>query len=257
MAIRFTKKSKGPNTAGVAQEPPRKRRAGERAGVTMDKIVDAARHLIAREPGVVNIKLVAAELGVAHGSISEKLRRADTTLEKELTKIFLASILRPHEPGDNWKERIEELFQRSVQEGSASTPIARVVTPWIAQDPLSNSDFSDRLIYIFRDAGLNKSGCAAAYDVVLACLCGLLTVSFPDFQGGASAWSDRIASGVENMPPQRWPSLHYGGTELVTRARAKVPGADRKPGAETVALAQAVAGLAIHEIELIQLKMSL
>ncbi len=243
--------------AVAAKPPPPKRRAGERAGITMEKIVQAARAVVTRGSGELNVKLVAEELGVAYGSIGEKLRRTDTTLERELAKHFMASLLGPHAPGDKWRERLQGLFQTALARAAAEPASVRLATPFITEAPILAPEFADRLLYILRDAGLSADDCAAAFDIVLAGLCGTLIVSCPDYHGEPSVWSEGLKKTLEDTQKDPWSSLHYARSQLALRASAKAASAGGQPSAEMTALAITMAALVINEIHRVHLKTSL
>ncbi|RXF67201.1 hypothetical protein [Hansschlegelia zhihuaiae] len=223
----------------------------------MDKIVLAGRAVLARGSGTLNVKLVAEELGVTYGSISEKLRRADTTLEQELAKIFMAAILKPHAPGDKWEDRLKDLFATALSTASSAPELARMIIPMVAQGPLIEPQFADRLLYTLRDSGLGSQYCAAGYDIVLAGLCGMLTVSFPEWRGDPAAWSKGLKADLEALEQDRWPSIHYARSQLAARAADKATLVDGQPSAEAAAFAAMIAGMVIAEIKRLHLKTNL
>ena len=198
-----------------------RRKAGERVGLTKDQILEAAKKALSVRPGPVTVKAVAADLGVAHNSISGRLRREGTTLERELARDFLFNISRGMLPGEDWRPYLGDLFEDALRECEAHPGLARAVTPWLGQTPLLCSDFTERVLHLLAMAGLSVEAAEATYDVVIGALCGMLAVRSPDFGGDPDKWAKAIADGVERVHPRRLPLMHRSRKGLAAIARDK------------------------------------
>lgn len=237
---------------GSAPPPPPipvRRRAGERAGLTKDQILEAAKRVLSIGSGQLTVKAVAADLGVAHNSISGRLRREGTTLERELAKDFLFNISRAMLPGEDWRSHLLDLFNDALHECEAHPGLARAVIPWLGQSPLLCSDFTERVLHLLGAAGLSPEAAEATYEVVIAALCGMLAVRLPDFGGDPVRWADAIADGVERVHPRRLPLMHRSreGIAAIARDKARIGDSSKPDG--SLSFAQGMAGLVVCRIE--------
>ena len=177
--------------------PPVARKAGTRVGLTTDQILAAARRCIAARPGPITVKAVAADLGVAHNSISSRFKREGTTLERELAKEFLFSISRPMLPGEDWRSYLRNLFGDALREGETNPGLARAVALWIGHDPILCGEFTERVLHLLGSAGLSAAASEETHDVALAALCGMLAVRFPEFGGNPDKWAETVSNKLE------------------------------------------------------------
>ncbi len=179
--------------------PPIARKAGQRMGLTHDQILAAAKRTLKSRPGSVSVKAVAADLGVAHNSISGRLRRERTTLERELAKELLAKISRPMLPHEDWRSRLHDLFQDASDECRAHPGLAQAVIGWLGQSPRLSVDFTEQMLHLLAVAGLSPPVAETTLDVLVAALCGGLAVQCPIFGGDAAAWAESVAKEMERF----------------------------------------------------------
>ena len=201
--------------------PPVTRRAGTRVGLTKDQILDAAKRSIATRPGTVTVKAVAAALGVAHNSINSRFKRDGTTLERELAKEFLFSISRPMLPGEDWRSYLRNLFSDALRECETNPGLARAVTLWIGHDPTLCGEFTERVLHLLGSAGLSAQTAADTHDLVLAAVCGMLAVRFPDFGGNPDTWAKAVSQTMSAVDPRRLPLMHRSRDALAVAAGEK------------------------------------
>ena len=228
---------------------PVSRKPGERVGLTREQILAAAKRSIASRAGALSIKAVAAELGVAHNSISSRLRRDKTTLDLELAKDFLAAISRPMLPREDWRVHLREMFVDALRECDAHPGLARVVTPWLAQSPMLSPDFTERVFHVLASAGLRDEAGAEHLDLVLAPLCGMLSVRFPDFGKHPKAWAEAIAGTLQGVQERQHPLLYRAREKLALAAKQKAAGRKPSPTGKSQPAALLAAGVAIRSIE--------
>lgn len=223
MTIKITK-AKAAEVAKRAPSPAPKRKAGQRAGLSLNLILQHSKNVLAKGRPGFTVKAVAESLKVADGSVSERLRREGATLESLLAWDFLAEILPPMEPGDHWKTRIHGLFERAFSACVAVPNLAVVVTPWVSQGPQFNLAFTDRLLYILRESGLSWPDCALAYDHVMSTLCGTLLVAFPELHGGATPWVEKVKTDWADLSQRQLPILYGARNDLFEQLAKKASG---------------------------------
>lgn len=213
----------------VKPKAPPPRRAGQKVGLTLNDILAAALKVLATSPGPLTTKAVAAVLGVAHNSIGSHLRRERTTLEEALTKDVLSRIARPMGPQERWQSYLEALFVDTLEHCNSHPGLARCVTLLMAQDPTQCPVFTEGVLQALGSAGLTPSHAADQLDVVLATLCGMLAVRFPDFGGDPTTWAERVAQNLAGIEARRYPHLHPGAKTLEAMALDKVKRSARPP----------------------------
>ncbi len=218
---------------------PVRRTAGQKAGLTIGQILAAARTSLACRPGPLTVQAVAANLGVAHNSIGSRLRRGRTTLELELAKEFLLNISRPMLPGEEWRSYLRSLFQTAVHEGETHPGLARTAALWIAHDPNLCRDFTERVLHLLGSAGLSDEACVVNHDIVLAALCGMLVIRFPDVGGNPDTWAEAIAQNMTGIDARRLPLMHRNREALAALARQKVSAREKPDSEDGFALATA------------------
>jgi len=206
---------------GPPPPPPIARKAGQRMGLTHDQILAAAKRTLKSRPGSVSIKAVAADLGVAHNSISGRLRRERTTLERELAKELLAKISRPMLPHEDWRSRLHDLFQDASDECRAHPGLAQAVIGWLGQSPRLSVDFTEQMLHLLAFAELSPPVAETTLDVLVAALCGGLAVQCPIFGGDAAAWAESVAKEMERVPANRYPLTYRSRAGLSLMASKK------------------------------------
>ena len=231
-----------------------RRKAGERIGLTKDQILDATKRALSTRPGPVTVKAVAAELGVAHNSISGRLRRERTTLERELARDFLFNISRTMLPGEDWRSHLRDLFDDAVRECEAHPGLARAVTPWLGQSPHLCRDFTERVLHLLGSAGLPVEAAAASHDIVLGALCGMLAVRFPDFGADPDKWADAVSQEMENVHPRRLPLMYRSREGLAAIAREKARPTNSNKTDAPPRLAQEMVELVVCRIQAMMLE---
>lgn len=247
MTIKITK-AKAVEVAKRAPPPASTRKAGQRAGLSLDIILQHSKIVLAKGRSGLTVKAVAESLKVADGSVSERLRRQGATLESLLAWDFLAEILPPMEPGDYWKTRIGGLFEKAFAACVAVPNLAVVVAPWISQGPQFNWAFTDRLLYILRESGLSWPDCAIAYDRVMSTLCGTLLVAFPELHGGATLWVEKVKTDWADLPQRQLPILYGARNDLFEQLNKKASGPAKTGHAVPDLLAAETAEIAIAKI---------
>lgn len=210
--------------------PPPARTAGQKIGLTYDQILEAAKRTLMLRPGPISVKAVAAELGVAHNSVSARLRRDGTTLERELTKDLLNRISRPMRPGEDWRFRLGDLFSDAMAECLAHPGLGQVAISWLGQSSRLSVDFTEQTLHLLALAGLSPQAAESSVDVLAAALCGGLAVQFPNF--GAQdprEWARAVALEMKKVPAHRFPLTSRSQASLSAIAASKASTAHSMP----------------------------
>jgi AcrR family transcriptional regulator len=188
-------------------EAPPKRRRGQRAGIDLDKIIDAAIRVVSRDGLKFQIKDVAEELGVTRGAIHPHFRTAEKLRRELATEVFLAMSPR-RRSADTAIARLKTLVRECAELTENYPRMAElagmelVVDPWIYP----------RLILTLSEAideiGVQAELHLAAMSFALAVIVGVLTgINKHLWRLAPSTWPTSVSSLVMVLPPTAFSTL--------------------------------------------------
>ena len=111
-------------------------------------------------------------------------------------------------PGGSWQQRLRGLLKRfraAVQRHPKLAPV-------IGSELISNSPLDlpilEHLVVALEDAGFDGMGLVDAFNVVVAAMCGFVTLELaaPPAEN-AEAWAESHAAHLDAVPPRAFPAL--------------------------------------------------
>ncbi|WP_326825165.1 TetR/AcrR family transcriptional regulator [Streptosporangium sp. NBC_01756] len=194
-------------------ERTRRRTPPARIPLTRDRIVDAAYVVLDREGyEKLSMRQVAAELGVAVSALYAHVRSKDELFDLMYIRTFRGWTLPDPDPA-HWPEQIMEFAKGSRARLREHRDLARISMGSVPFDPEVLPQL-DRLLGIFRAAGLPDRVAGAAGDVISTFIDG--------FAYEESMWDDRRRESEEvtwkelqsslkqyfkDLPADRFPNL--------------------------------------------------
>ena len=188
-------------------EAPPKRKRGERAGIDLNNIIDAAIRVVSRDGLKFQIKDVAEELGVTRGAIHPHFRTAEK-LRRELAIEVLLEMSPRRSSADTAIAHLKTLVRECAELTENHPRLAElagmelVVDPWIYPN----------LILILSEAideiGVEAELHLAAMSFALAVIVSLLTgINKHLWRLTPSTWPTSVSSLVKVLPPTTFSTL--------------------------------------------------
>jgi AcrR family transcriptional regulator len=123
-----------------------KRKAGQRAGMTRAKIVDAAVKLWeAAGPEGFTIRKLAARLKVVPTTIRAHVKGGIAELRREIARRVLADLTPPYKPDQGPNDYLQEFFRLGLASFRKHPRLARLVILQLTDDPLLSLIFAERM----------------------------------------------------------------------------------------------------------------
>jgi AcrR family transcriptional regulator len=188
-------------------EAPPKRRRGQRAGIDLDKIIDAAVRVVSRDGLKFQIKDVAEELGVTRGAIHPHFRTAEKLRRELATEVFLAMSPR-RRSADTAIARLKTLVRECAELTENYPRMAElagmelVVDPWIY--PRLILTLSEAIDEIGVQAELHLAAMSFALAVIVSLLTG---INKRLWRLTPSTWPTSVLSLVKVLSPTAFPTL--------------------------------------------------
>lgn len=191
----------------IFKKPP-KRKAGQRAGLTRAKIIDAAVKLWDDAgPNGFAIRKLAKQLKVGATTIRAHVKGGIPELRREIARRALADLTPPYKPNQNPNDYLQWFFRSALASFRQRPRLARLVVLELTDDPLLSLMFAERMCATI--AGLD-----AKADLVcgLELLIGRLTEAAMIESG---AWAQRhpklttahIQAQLQNASKTEFPTL--------------------------------------------------
>jgi AcrR family transcriptional regulator len=188
-------------------EVPPKRRRGQRAGIDLNKIIDAAITVASRDGLKFQIKDVAEELGVTRGAIHPHFRTAEK-LRRELAIEVLLEMSPRRRSADTAIAHLKTLVRECAELTEDFPRLAElagmelVVDPWIY--PRLILTLSEAIDEIGVEAELHLAAMSFALAVIVSILTG---INKHLWRLAPSTWPTSVSSLVKVLPPTAFSTL--------------------------------------------------
>ena len=201
-----------------------KRKAGERANLTLEKI-SAASFDVLEETGLddFSARLVAKKLGVSPAAIYAHFEGGLKGLKQGLVFVTLRSVARPYGPGDTPAGYLRELFLRMLKAVHGKQALAQLIALELSKDHLICPVFLERLLSVALGAGKPPANPARALDLALAALLGMIMVEGETTSDDKAAKAARqYSSRITGFPPSEFPTLLATRNEMMLQIKRRL-----------------------------------
>jgi AcrR family transcriptional regulator len=194
-------KDKGEEDIKNKIEAPPKRKRGERAGIDLDNIVDAAIRVVSRNGVRFQIKDVAEELGVTRGALHPHFRTAEKLRREVAIEVLLALPPRRRSAGNAvlYLKTLVRGYAELTEDHPRLAELAGtelVVDPWIY--PRLILTLSEAIDEIGVEAELHLAAMSFALAVIVSILTG---INKHLWRLAPSTWPTSVSSLVKVLPP--------------------------------------------------------
>jgi TetR/AcrR family tetracycline transcriptional repressor len=129
----------------IFKKPP-KRKAGQRAGLTRAKIIDAAVKLWDDAgPNGFAIRKLAKQLKVGATTIHAHVKGGIPELRREIARRVVADLAPPYKPNQNANDYLRGFFRSALISFHQRPRLARLVVLELTDDPLLSLMFAERM----------------------------------------------------------------------------------------------------------------
>jgi TetR/AcrR family transcriptional regulator, tetracycline repressor protein len=190
-----------------SSEGPRHRGAGQRAGLTRESVLGAARR-IADEDGVdrLTMRRLAAELGVMPNALYTYFPHKEALLDA-LIDDLLAGI-EPVDPAEgDWRDGLVRVMDSSRRLLLAHPRLAPVFLARPGLGP-NAARLGEITFALLRRGGLEGDQAVEAFRVLLIYSLGFAAFQGPRLEGDAGARSARAEATFASLPEDRFPRMH-------------------------------------------------
>ena len=186
---------------------PRRRGAGQRAGLSRGPVLEAARR-IAEEEGLdrLTMRRLAAELGVMPNALYTYFPHKEALLDALLNDLLAG--VEAGDPGeDDWRDNLVRVMDSSRRLLLAHPELASafIARPGLGPNAVRLGEVSLELL---RRAGLDGQRAVEALRVLLVYSLGFAAFQAPRLQGDPGARSARAEAAYAGLPEDRFPRMH-------------------------------------------------
>jgi AcrR family transcriptional regulator len=221
-----------------------KRRAGEKAGLTREGIIDAALKVVETQP--LSITPVAKRLRVTPAAVRAHFKDG---LATELTRRTLADIFAAIETHGRWQSSLKAIFVAFAHVMRTRPQLALWIGSDLAYDPLLSPDLTETILAIADTAGVPPDRQGHALDLVVGTLIGFVSIGFaPSAKTLApgKVWPKSLPKRIHDLPDKSYPRLKRSQTTVVANAAMRAP---KATPSQTNAVARRFADAAIAGLE--------
>lgn len=192
--------------AVVLKRPKRKR--GQRAGLTRDKILTAALIAFFQPDASISVSALARRIKVFPRAIHSQFPGGLAEILSELVRIALEHATPPvahHETGEDYLRR---LFEAARSVFHSHPGLAKFVGAQLAEEPYLSPGLAERVLGALRAMEILPQRLPEALHLVVAMLAGFLTAEFPPVtKRSAADWIQRQEDALERLALHEFPEL--------------------------------------------------
>jgi AcrR family transcriptional regulator len=201
-----------------------KRKPGQRAGLTMEKILQTATDLIEKS-GLDGFSLrhLAKELKVHPRAVQARFKGGVGMIWPPLAHRLLADLARPFLPEDNGASYIRDLFREALSRFHGRPMLARIIALTLSGDDMLVPRLTERVLVALRAGGLSQDKRIAALHIVMGVLIALISIEAGNSKSGqAEADAKAMLARIEALPKTEFPELVKCAQPLATRIVERV-----------------------------------
>lgn len=199
----------------------RKRKAGQKAGLTRAAIVAKSLALQAQNSKLTMVR-IAKSLGVAPAAVYAHFPGGLSEILTEMVRGVLSDVARPFKPNETWEDYLRGLFAAVFNAFHKHRNIAVFFGGEIATDYCLNPQLVERILFALSLAGLPDSAKASALDLVIGSLVSMLTI---EHVGPASTppaqWLHGQSHSIDALPANEYPEIKAIKTQFLEAAKER------------------------------------
>lgn len=229
----------------VLRKRPQKRRAGERAGLSRDKIVVAAAQLLEQTDAKgLTIRALAKMLGVVPTTIKSHFNGGLAEIVSAIARAALAGAARPYKPREEPSDYLGDVYFRILKQLDGRPMTARLVAIELSHDPLLEPFLAERILVCLQELGADARYFPRGLNRVIGRLSDMILVECTQ-----SAPAHRKVRGqnmlkqIAQLPPDEFPMLTENAERLANHAQ------DPPSGPLNPALAAEYASAAVQQLK--------
>ncbi|HKX15307.1 MAG TPA: TetR/AcrR family transcriptional regulator [Propionibacteriaceae bacterium] len=194
---------------------PPARRAGQRAGLSSDQILVAARHIADRE-GVdhLSMRRLSAELGVMPNALYSYFPDKEALLDALLDSL-LGEIEMPDPTSVEWRDGLTALMDSSRRLLLAHPQLVTTFISRAAVGP-NATRLGETTFQLLRQGGLDGERAVDAFRILLIFTLGFAAFQTPRMEGDASR-TRRVRSVFGTLPDDGFPEMRRAAQHLAKR----------------------------------------
>ena len=199
----------------------RKRRAGERAGLRKEKIIEVATRLFERTDAQgLSIRALAKALGVVPTTVKSHFKGALSEITTAIARAAIVGAAHPYEPRETPADYLGDVFYGILQRLHGRPMVARLVAIELSRDPLLDPSLAERILVCVRELGAEAEYLHRGLSHVIARLVSLLLAeSVRSGEAGQRAQAAIMALRIEQLPAGEFPVLTEYATTIVNSVR--------------------------------------
>ncbi len=202
--------------------PPRK--PGERANLTLTKIIDVALAVL-DEHGLEDFsaRVVAKRLGVSPAAIYAHVEGGLVGLKTQMARVTLLKVARPYRPKDTPTSYLLDLVLRLLRAVRGKQALAQLVSFELAADYLFCPQFTERLFSVLAPKDRGGLPPAQRLDLAMAMLVGMSMIEAGTDRSAITAnLSRNFKRRLKQFQPDEEPTLSEHADDLMMQIKRRL-----------------------------------
>jgi AcrR family transcriptional regulator len=235
--------------AKIVIKKPKKRKPGEKAGLSCEMIVAEAIILIEKNPALT-LTGIAKALKVAPGAVYAHFPGKLSEILTEMVRTVLAGVARPFHPKESWEEYLRDLCVALSRTFHEHRNLALQVVSELSANYYLNPLLVERILLALSMAGLPDGERARALDLVMGNLIGFIAVECPALGSQSAAeWVESLSAAIDGLPAGEHPEIKALQNELsdvAAERAAQIDAAEPSPSRAQRFADHLIAGLKVQ-----------
>ena len=205
----------------IIRKRPRKRRAGERAGLSPARIVAAAAQLFEQTNAKgLSIRALAKSLGVVPTTVKSHFNGGLAEILSAIARAALAGAARPYKPRETPAEYLGEVFFRVLEQLAGRPMTARLVAIELSSDPLLDSFLAERILVCLHELGAEACYFPRGLNRILGCISDMILVECAQSDPASrKKLKQNMVRQIAQLPPDEFPMLTKNAEGLANQAQ--------------------------------------
>jgi AcrR family transcriptional regulator len=191
----------------IVFKKPKKRKPGEKAGLSRELIVAKAIILVETNPALT-LAGIAKALKVAPGAVYAHFPGKLSEIVTEMVRAVLAGVARPFHPKEGWEEYLRDLFIALLRRFHKHRNLALLAGSELSANYYLNPLLVERILLALNMAGFPDGERARALDLVIGNLIGFIAIECPPLGSQSTKkWVDDLSAAIDGLPAGEHPEI--------------------------------------------------